>query len=284
MLESFLDSNKKGLLSNSQRQAVIKLLEKKRQRQKIHKNWRPISLINYDAKLLSKTLAERLKLVLPSIIKNDQTAYVKNRFLGESVRLISDILETTKKLNIEGFIMTIDIEKAFDSLDHAFLFALLKKFNIDPEFINWIKVLTNSQESCVINGGVSTGLFPLERGTRQGDPISAYLFIMAMEAFFTMVRSDSKVKGLDIYGFNYLLTSYADDTTFFLKDETSALHIFSIFTIFSEFSGLKVNKSKCEIAGIGLKSGAKTTLSDVKNINLLNNFLKILWVCFNYDN
>ena len=66
--------------------------------------------------------------------------------MDESVRLISDILETTKKLNIEGFIMTIDIEKAFDSLDHAFLFALLKKFNIDPEFINWIKVLTNSQE------------------------------------------------------------------------------------------------------------------------------------------
>ena len=108
-------------------------------------NWRPISLINYDAKLLSKALAERLKLAIPSIIKNDQTAYVKNRFLGGSVRLISDILEFTQELKIEGYIMTIDIEKAFDSVDHTFLFAISKKFNFHPKFINWIKVLTNSQ-------------------------------------------------------------------------------------------------------------------------------------------
>ena len=160
------------------------------------KNWRQISLINYDAKLLSKALAERLKLAIPSIIKNDQTAYVKNRFLGESVRLISDILEITQKLEIEGYIMTIDIEKAFDSVDHTFLFAILKKFNFHPEFINWIKVLTNSQESCVINGGVSTGYFPLERGTRQGDPISAYLFILAMKSFSQWLEWTKQLKAL----------------------------------------------------------------------------------------
>ena len=134
--------------------------------------------------MLSKALAERLKSVLPTIIQNDQTAYVYNRFLGESVRLISDILEITKTLNIDGFILTMDIEKAFDSVDHPFLFATLERFGFDPYFLDWIKVLLNKQESCVINGGVSTGYFPLERGSRQGDPISVYLFIIFMEIFW----------------------------------------------------------------------------------------------------
>ena len=142
------------------------LLEKRGKDKRYIQNWRPISLINFDTKLLSKALAERLKSVLPTIIQNDQTAYVYNRFLGESVRLISDILEITKTLNIDGFILTMDIEKAFDSVDQPFLFATLERFGFDPYFLDWIKVLLNKLESCVINGGVSTGHFSLEKGSR----------------------------------------------------------------------------------------------------------------------
>ena len=120
---------------------MIKLLEKKGKDKRFISNWRPISLINYDAKILSKCLAKRLKAVLPTIIKSDQTAYVANRFLGESVRQISDILEMTKKLKIEGFLMTVDIEKAFDSVDHTFLYACLQRLGINGEFIKWLKVL-----------------------------------------------------------------------------------------------------------------------------------------------
>ena len=78
----------------------------------------------------------------------------------------------------------MDIEKAFDSVDHSFLFAALESMNFAPDFINWIKVLSNKQESCVINGGTSTGYFPLERGSRQGDPISAYLFYYCNGSIF----------------------------------------------------------------------------------------------------
>ena len=164
--------------------------------------------------MLSKTLAERLKSILPSIIKSDQTAYVADRFIGESIRLISDVLETSKALEIEGYLLTIDIEKAFDSVDHPFLFAVLEGIGFNGEFLDWIKVLHNNQESCVMNGGVSTGYFPLKRGSRQGDPISAYLFIIIMEVFFIMVRNNPNIEGLEMLGFKYLLTSYADDATF----------------------------------------------------------------------
>ena len=113
LYNSLIEGKEKGSLSTTQRQAVIKLLDKGKDKRFI-KNQRPISLINYDTKMLSKTLADRLRSVLPHLVSCDQTAYVANRFLGESVRLISDILETTKNLNIEGCMLAIDIEKAFD--------------------------------------------------------------------------------------------------------------------------------------------------------------------------
>ena len=114
-------SKQKGELSSSQRQAVIKLLEKKDREKRFLKNWRPISLLNIDVKLLNKSVAYKLRKTFPSIIKSDQTAYVPGRFIGESARQISDILEVTKTFNIPGYMITMDIEKAFDSMDHVFL-------------------------------------------------------------------------------------------------------------------------------------------------------------------
>ena len=101
-LKSLLVGKEKGFLSPSQRQAIIKLLDKNKDKRFI-KHWRPISLINYDAKLLSKTLAERLKTILSFIISHDQTAYVANKFLGKSVRWISDILKLPKHKTLMDF-------------------------------------------------------------------------------------------------------------------------------------------------------------------------------------
>ena len=98
-----------------------------------------------------------------------------------------------------------------------------------------------------------------------------------------MIRSNPKIEGLDILGFTYLLTSYADDTTFFIKNESSAIEIFKTFESFSKYSGLKVNKSKCEIAGIGVKHGVHTALLGTKNVNLNSNHIKILGVNFTYN-
>ena len=113
LFESLIDGKNRVFLSTSQRQAVIKLLEKKSRDKKLIFNWRPVSQINFYTKLLSKVLAECLKKALPSLIKHNQTAHVANRFLGESVRLISDILNITKTFNIIGYLMTIEIEKIF---------------------------------------------------------------------------------------------------------------------------------------------------------------------------
>ena len=90
-----------------------------------------------DYKIISKALASRLKKVLPNLISPQQTAYVKNRFIGESGRLIADVIEITDILNKEGFLVTMDIEKAFNSLDHTFLISVLKKFGFGNNFVNF---------------------------------------------------------------------------------------------------------------------------------------------------
>ena len=164
-----------GQLSTSQLQATITLIEKKAKDKRFLKNWRPISLINVDAKIASKVLASRMKNILSSIVKCDQTAYVKGSYIGESIRLISDLLEYTEENDIFGILFSADFKKAFDSIEHTFLFAVLESFGFGLQFIQWVRTFLNNAESCVMNNGHSTGYFPLERGTRQGDLLSAYL-------------------------------------------------------------------------------------------------------------
>ena len=94
--DSVLEAKENGHLSILQRQAIIKLTEKKDKDKRFIKNWRPISLLNVDLKIIPKTFSEKLKRVLPDLISSQQTAYVKNRHIGESRRLISDVTEITK--------------------------------------------------------------------------------------------------------------------------------------------------------------------------------------------
>ena len=99
---------------------MIILIEKKDRDKRMIKNWRPISLINVDAKIASKVLALRMQNVLASIINYDQTAYVRGRYIGESTRLVSDILEFTEENSIGGILFSADLEKAFDPIEHPF--------------------------------------------------------------------------------------------------------------------------------------------------------------------
>ena len=186
-------------------------------------------------------------------------------------------------LNKERFLVTIDIEKAFDSVNHHFLIAILEKISFGIEFIEWIKVLLNNQESCVINGGKTSKYFKLERGTQQGDPISAYLFIIVLEVVFRIIKETTNVKGFEIFQKKSIYTAYADDTTSFLKSTESVINLLEIFKHFSQFSGLKPNKSKCELAGIGVLIGVKVALCGMRCVNLSEDTIKILGIHYSYN-
>ena len=282
-IASVIEGKLKGVMSTSQRQAIIKLIEKKDKDKLKVKNWRPISLLNVDLKIVSKALAKRIKEVLPSIISSEQTAYVKNRFIGEGGRLISDILEVSDTLNLNGYMVTIDFEKAFDSLNHKFLVQVLKKVGFPDYFIEWIKIFLNNQESCVVNNGTTTQYFKLQRGARQGDPISAYLFIISLEVLFEMIKNDARIKPLDILNETFLYSAYADDATFFFNDLDSVKCLVNVLKDFYKFSDLKPNYEKCEIAGIGASKGALGALWGMKSVDLSKECVKILGIYFSYD-
>ena len=228
-------------------------------------------------------MAQRLKKTLPFQISADQSAYVDGRFISEGGRLISDLLEVSDTLKLDGLLATIDIKKAFDSVDHSFLIFALERSGFGNRFLKWVKMLLKNQESCIINRGKNTKYFKLEKGTRQGVPISAYLFSLVLEIAFLSIKENKKIKGLNIFNHTFLYTAYTDDTTFFLKDKESLIEVMKVFDIFSVFSGLKPNKFKCEVAGIGALKGAKMALRGMKCIDLRLNTLKILGIHISYN-
>ena len=114
-------------------------------------------MLNTDLKVFSKALPAKLKYIPPSLITLQQTAYVQNRYIGEAGRLISDILDISNKLRIDGHLVTVDIEKASDDcLDHGFRLVVLEKLGFGNSFIDWIKILITYRESYVTNGGITT--------------------------------------------------------------------------------------------------------------------------------
>ena len=187
------------------------------------------------------------------------------------------------KNKLWGYLVTIYIEKAFDSLDHDLLVTALNKFGFGSNFISWIKLLLNSQQSCVINGGNTTPYFNLEKGARQGDPISAYIFILTLEVLFVFIKSNENIKGIEIFKHALLYTAYADDSTFFLRDIPSVKELISSFNQLYHFPGLKANIGKCEIAGIGSLKWVTEAVCRLKRANLSNDTIKILGIHFSYN-
>ena len=155
---------------------MITSLEKKDKDTRFIKNWRPISLINVDVKIASKTIARRLESILPKLVHSNQNGFIKGRSV-DGVRTIEDILEFAKFMDSSRILLAIDFEKAFDSLDHSFLLKILEKFNFGTQFVQWIYTNISSCEGIVTvsdllsDGGVffkganvlNANLSPLER-------------------------------------------------------------------------------------------------------------------------
>ena len=183
-------------MSNTQKKAVITLIEKKGKDRCFIENWRPISSLNVDAKIMSKVIAARVKEVLPNVIHRNQTGYVKDRYIGETVRSIFDIMELTDAENIPGLSIFIDFQKAFDTLEWDFLLKFLEALNFRDHFIHWVRLSYKNIQSCVINNGTASDYFTLKRGVRQGDPLSPYLFVLAVETLAIAIQNNVQIKGI----------------------------------------------------------------------------------------
>ncbi len=169
-----------GTLSELQNQGVLTLIPKKDSDLSILTNWRPISLLNVDYKIATKSIANRIKKALPSIIDHSQTGFLKGRYIGENIRILYETLDNVNETNSPGLFFFADFEKAFDTVEHAFLIKVMQKFNFGNDIINWVKLFYSGAKSCVSNNGYLSDFFSINRGVRQGCPLSPYLFIMAI--------------------------------------------------------------------------------------------------------
>lgn len=260
----------------SQRQSILNLLYKKNDPLDLS-NYRPISLLNTDYKILSYTLASRIKKVLTLIINADQTGYIRNRYIGFNLRQIQDIIDYADRFNVEGAILFIDFSKAFDTLQWDFMFQTLKHFGFNEAFINWIKTLySNINSSIVNNGWISAPISP-QRGIRQGCPCSSIIFVIAVEIMANYLRKDTNIKGIEIKlegkAHNLKISQLADDTTLFLKSKYEIEKALNIIEIFGNFSGLKLNKNKTEGIWIGKLKHCK---DKVCNVSFTNKPVKVL--------
>ena len=228
MIRSFNFAYDNGSLSISQRRGIITLIPKPNKDTTLLVNLRPISLLNTDYKILTKVIAKRLEKVLPKVINPDQTGYVKNRYIGENVRLISDIMTFTEEKNIAGIALFLDFKRAFDTIEWDFINSCLKVFNFGPDIQNWVKILYNNVSSCIVNNGFASEFFPLERGVRQGCPLSGLLFVIGIELLARAIKNDDNIKGINVGEKVIKVSLYADDTTVFVQDLDSVARLLTL--------------------------------------------------------
>ena len=136
------------------------------------------------------------------------------------------------KENIPGLLLFIGFQKAFDRVEWEFLIESLKKFNFGRDFLQWVKTFYNNIQSCVINNGVSSNFFTLERGVRQGDPLSLYIFIIAIESLAIALRQKETIKEITVGTEEIKLLQFADDATAVLADTSSAERLFELLNKF----------------------------------------------------
>jgi len=263
MVKMFNQSYDDRELSVTQRNSILSLLYKKGDNTFL-KNYRPLSLSNTDYKILAFVLANRIQKVIPKLVSEQQSAYMKNRYIGNNVRFIDDLLYYCKCNKIGGALLFLDFQKAFDSISWDFIFKTLEKFGFGNDFIQWLQLLYTKPFANIKMNGHFTDSIQLERGIRQGCPVSSLVFLLCVQVMALELQSNDTFSGITIKNSNFeqnvKVIQYADDTVLIVNDiEHSEIAINSLNS-FSSASGLVLNKDKTEGIKLGtdiLKNGTQ---------------------------
>lgn len=234
-------------------EGLLNLLHKKNDRREIA-NYRPITLLNCDYKAFTKAMALKLARTVPSIIHKNQAGFVPGCSITDQIRLTQMIMEYAEVEEINGVIVALDQEKAYDKIEHEYLWKVLRKFDIPESFIKTVQSLYHRAKTSVkINGEISSK-YKVTRGVRQGDPLSCLLFNIAIEPLAEMLRKSGltgfKAKEM---AYHIVVTMFMDNTTVYLTENDNYTTLTDILQLWCTVSGAKFNSSKTEIIPIGTK-------------------------------
>ena len=224
------------------------------------KDFRPISMVGCMYKILAKILARRLQKVIGSIIGPQQSSFIKGRQILDGALIASELIDTCKRNNTEAVVLKLDFHKAFDSLSWNYLDWVLSEMKFPHKWRRWIQECISSASAAILINGSPSPFFKLQRGLRQGDPLSPFLFNIAVEPLnllFNKAVSLDLWSGIEVCrrGSKISHLQYADDTIVFCVPKLhSLMNIKKVLILFELSSGLQVNFHKSSVLGLNVDS------------------------------
>ncbi|KAB2616581.1 hypothetical protein D8674_023169 [Pyrus ussuriensis x Pyrus communis] len=243
--------------------------------------FRPISLCNYSYKILSKILANRLKVLLPTIISPSQNAFVAGRQIQDSIGIAHEMfhfLKGRKARNKFEMGIKLDMQKAYDRVEWDFLDAVMERMGFCNRWRSLISGCLSSVQFAVLLNGQAGAPFVPSRGIRQGDPLSPYLFILVGEVLSKMIQGavdQGRLEGVKMGGSGPVISHlfFADDTLLFLRaDQKNCRNLRHLIESFCVASGQKVNLMKSSVFfGVNVPMGIADQLGRSFGMVVVNN-------------
>jgi hypothetical protein len=235
---------------------TIVLLPKKENAIQIQQ-FRPICLLNVSFKIFTKVATNRVSDVAHKVVKPTQTAFMPGRHILEGVVILHETIHELHSKKMDGILLKIDFEKAYDKVNWDFLQQALRMKGFDPKWCHWIQdFVTRGSVGVRVNDDIGH-FFQTKKGLRQGDPLSPILFNIVADMLAIIInraKDDGQVDGLipHLVEGGVSLLQYADDTIIFMQhDLEKALNMKLILCMFEQLSGLKINFHKSEIFCFG---------------------------------
>ncbi|CAM2097126.1 unnamed protein product [Caretta caretta] len=244
------ESLQSGVLSLSCRRAVLALLPKKGDLRDL-RNWRPISLLSTDYKIVAKAISLRLGSMMADVIHPDQTYTVPGRSIFDNLFLVRDLLELGRRDGLSFALLSLDQEKAFDRVNHGYLLSTLQAFGFGPQFVSFLRVLYASAECLLRLNWTLTEPVSFRRGVRQGCPLSGQLYALAIEPFLCLLRRRMTGLVLRELELRLVLSAYTDDVLLVVQDPGDLAQVEACQAIYSAASSARVNWVKSSGLAVG---------------------------------
>uniref|UniRef100_A0A803TUI3 Reverse transcriptase domain-containing protein n=1 Tax=Anolis carolinensis TaxID=28377 RepID=A0A803TUI3_ANOCA len=234
------------------------------------RNFRPISLLNSDYKIFTTILSNRFKEFLKNWIGPEQKGFLPARNSSENIRCMVDIIEYYEHHHEKELaLLSVDAEKAFDNLNWSFFKLLFREINIGFNFYNAIDAIYNNQSAKIIIKGHHSKEFPIEKGVRQGCPLSPLIFIFAMEMLIKSIRNDKNLRGTRIKGHEYKIRAFADDVICIIEDPRQQIHNWiTKIKQFGKLAGFKLNKIKTEMLTKNISKKNQIKLQETSGLKI----------------